>query len=212
MMKKFGWGAMALIISSTPVLAADAVMEAPAVPPEVVDTMPAFSWAGGYIGMQGGYGWGNGDFYDGVASASDDFDGGRFGGFVGYNWGFGSNAIVGLEADLNYDWNENSYGAVDVGTGLNGSVRGRVGYAMDRVLLYAAGGWTATNFSVDGGGFDESETLHGWTLGAGFDYAITDRVFTRLEYRYNDYFEKDVLGVDTDFNQHVVNVGLGVKF
>jgi len=99
-----------------------------------------------------------------------------------------------------------------VGTGLKGSVRGRVGYAMERVLLYAAGGWTATNFKVEGGGFDESETLHGWTLGAGFDYAVTDRIFTRLEYRYNDYFEKEILGVDTQFNQHVINVGLGVKF
>ncbi len=41
---------------------------------------------------------------------------------------------------------------------------------------------------------------------------MTDRIFTRLEYRYNDYFEKEILGVDTQFNQHVINVGLGVKF
>jgi len=108
MMKKLGWSALALIVSTTPVLAADAIMEAPAVPPEVVETTPVFSWAGGYIGLHGGYAWGEGDFYDGVVSATDDFDGGRFGGFVGYNWGFGSDAIVGLEADLKYDWNENS--------------------------------------------------------------------------------------------------------
>lgn len=212
MMKKLGLSAAALLVSAGAAFSADAVYEAPPAPPQAVEATPVFSWDGAYIGLHGGYAWGNGDFFDGTGEASDDFDGGRFGGFVGYNWGFGSNAVVGLEGDLNYDWNKNGYGAVDVGTGFSGSVRARAGYAMDRALLYAAGGWTATNFSVEGGGFDESETLHGWTVGAGVDYAVTDRVFTRLEYRYNDYFEKDIGGVDTDFNQHVVNVGLGVKF
>jgi outer membrane immunogenic protein len=83
---------------------------------------------------------------------------------------------------------------------------------MDRALLFAAGGYTATNFKVEGTGVDESTTLHGWTIGAGVDYALTDRVFTRLEYRYNDYSDKEILGVDSNFDQHVINVGLGVKF
>ena len=212
MLKKLLLGSVAAAAISSTALAADAVVEAPAPPPQAVEAAPVFSWAGGYVGAFGGYGWGNGDFYDGVGSASDDFDGGRFGGFAGWNFDVGSNIIVGVEGDLNSDWNENSYGDVDVKTGLNGSVRGRVGYAMDRALLYAAGGWTATNFSVDGPGFGEDKMLNGWTLGAGFDYAVTDQLFTRVEYRYNDYAEKNILGVDTDFNQHVVNVGLGLKF
>ncbi len=57
-----------------------------------------------------------------------------------------------------------------------------------------------------------NETLHGWTVGTGVDYALTDRIFTRLEYRYNDYGERNIQGVNTDFNQHVIGVGLGVKF
>ncbi|MGV8936460.1 MAG: outer membrane protein [Allorhizobium sp.] len=211
MIKKILFSSVALMLASTGAFAAD-VVEAPPAPPVAEMAAPLFSWDGAYIGLHGGYGWGDGDFSNGVAATSDSFDGGRFGGFVGYNWGFGNGAIVGLEGDLNYDWNENDYGGVTVGTGLNGSARARVGYGMDRALLYAAGGWTATDFRVKGGGFDQSETLNGWTLGAGIDYAVTDRVFGRLEYRYNDYGNKNILGVDTDFNQHVVQVGLGVKF
>lgn len=41
---------------------------------------------------------------------------------------------------------------------------------------------------------------------------LTDNVFLRGEYRYNDFGSKDVLGVDVDFEQNVVKFGLGVKF
>ena len=58
----------------------------------------------------------------------------------------------------------------------------------------------------------DDDTLHGWTIGGGVDYAVTDRVFTRLEYRYNDFGSGTLGGSDVDFNQHVVNVGLAVKF
>jgi outer membrane immunogenic protein len=32
-----------------------------------------------------------------------------------------------------------------------------------------------------------SETLTGWTLGAGWDFAVTSHWITRIEYRYTDY-------------------------
>jgi outer membrane immunogenic protein len=66
---------------------------------------------------------------------------------------------------------------------------------------------------LSGGGVDEEETYHGWTVGGGVDYAFTDKMFGRVEYRYNDFGNKDILGLDFDLNpQHVVKVGLGVKF
>ena len=79
---------------------------------------------------------------------------------------------------------------------------------MDRALLFAAGGYTGTN--IEGAGDDD--TLHGWTIGGGVDYALTDRMFTRVEYRYNDFGSGDLGGADVDFSQHTVNVGLAVKF
>jgi outer membrane immunogenic protein len=37
-------------------------------------------------------------------------------------------------------------------------------------------------------------------------------MFGRVEYRYNDFGDQDMLGANVDLNQHVVKVGLGVKF
>jgi outer membrane immunogenic protein len=200
------------LFGSSAAFAADAIYEAPQAPVAQEVAAPAFSWTGAYIGLHGGYGWANGDLSQGGASLSDNFDGGRIGGFVGYNWELSSGFLVGLEGDVNYDWNKQTYSGVDVGTDVSGSVRGRVGYAVDRTVIFAAGGWTATNGYIDGAGADENKTFSGWTVGGGVDYAFTDKMFGRLEYRYNDYGDKNIAGINTEFDQHVVNVGLGVKF
>ncbi|KKX28072.1 outer membrane protein [Rhizobium sp. LC145] len=200
--------ASAAMTASSVVYAADAVEQIPEAP--VAVETPVFTWAGPYIGLHGGHGWGDGDI---EILGDESFDGWRMGGFVGYNWQMSSGFVVGIEGDVNYDWNDHDYGGgLEAKSGFSGSVRGRVGYAFDRALLYAAGGWTATNVKLEGPGFDEDDTLHGWTLGAGLDYAFTDNVFGRLEYRYNDFGSGDLGGLDADFNQHVINVGIGVKF
>jgi outer membrane immunogenic protein len=198
---------------TTAAYAADAVDQIPQAPAAVETMAPAFTWSGAYIGIHGGYGWENGDFNAGGTTASDNFDGGRLGGFVGYNWQMSSGFLVGIEGDVNYDWNDNDYaGGFNAGTDLSGSVRGRVGYAMDRALIFAAGGWTATNGFVKGPGVDEEKTFSGWTVGGGIDYAFTDKMFGRVEYRYNDYGDKTIGGINANFDQHVINVGIGVKF
>ncbi|PYB73016.1 outer membrane protein [Rhizobium wuzhouense] len=210
MFKTFLLGSAAAVAISTSAFAADAIYEAPAEPPVAVEAAPQFSWAGGYAGILTGYGWGDGEL-SGVAG-TESFDGARFGGFAGYNWDLGNQLVVGVEGDLNYDWNEETVFATDIKSGLNWSARARVGYAMDRALLFAAGGYTGTNIKSDGPGGSFDDTLHGWTIGGGVDYALTDRVFTRLEYRYNDFGSGNLGGTDVKFDQHVVNVGLAVKF
>lgn len=213
-MKSILLGSTAALLISTSVFAADAVSEPPPAPPvAMADPVQPFSWSGAYIGIHGGYGWGDGDLASGGASTSSSFDGGRFGGFTGYNWQFQNGLVAGVEGNLDYDWNDEDFAPGFSGeSGTNGAVRARVGYGMDRVLLYAAGGWTATNFEVNTPAGSSDKTLNGWTIGAGFDYAVTDNVFGRVEYRYNDYGDRDIGGTNVDFSQNVVNVGLGVKF
>lgn len=211
MMKSILLGSAAALAISTSAFAADAIYEAPAEPPmAAIETAPQFSWAGGYAGILTGYGWGDGEL---VGFGSESFDGARFGGFVGYNWDLGNQLVVGLEGDLNYDWNEeNIAGLAEVESGLNWSARARVGYAMDRALLFVAGGYTGTNIEGSTALGSSDDTLHGWTIGGGVDYALTDRMFTRVEYRYNDFGGGNLGGADVDFDQHTVNVGLAVKF
>ena len=203
--------ALATLASTTLAAAADAVDQVPEVPVAVETTTAPFSWAGGYAGIYGGYGWLDGVLSQGGATLEDDFDGGRIGGFGGWNFDVGHNVILGVEGDISYDWNENTYTGVNVGTDLSGSVRARAGYAIDHALLFVAGGWTAQKGYIEILG-ENSETLDGWTIGAGVDFAVTDRIFTRVEYRYNDFGSADIEGIDFDSKQNVINLGVGIKF
>ncbi|PYB73014.1 outer membrane protein [Rhizobium wuzhouense] len=211
MLKVLSSGVALALLFTVAAQAADAVQASPAPPPEAAG-VSSFSWAGGYVGLHAGYGWGEGDAAAGGATGTIDFDGGRFGGFAGYNFDLGSSLIAGIEGDLGYDWNEREDGTETFGTTIQGAIRGRIGYAVDRALIYAAGGWAAAQFSFEDTGVSIKETMNGWTVGAGIDYAVTDRLFARAEYRYNDYGSADIGPVNIDFTQHVVQAGIGLKF
>jgi outer membrane immunogenic protein len=198
----------ALSVSSA-AYAADAVDKIPSAP-EVTDVAPAFSWSGAYVGAHTGYSWGTGKA---TGFGSDSFDGWRLGGFAGYNWLLSDSFVAGVEGDINYDWADKNYGSGDkLESGFGGSIRARGGYSIDRALFYIAGGWAATNVKLKTPAGKDNDTLNGWTIGGGVDYAFTDNVFGRVEYRYNDYGRGELLGNNIDFKQNIVQVGVGVKF
>lgn len=104
---------------------------------------------------------------DYIASAS--YDGGQNGSFLGANYQM-DDIVVGIEGDLSYDCNEKDsdfLGAgVKAGTDGSGSVRGRVGCALDRALRFATSGWTETRaYTEIAGGDKDSDTINGWTVG-----------------------------------------------
>jgi len=76
--------------------AADLAARAPVykAPPPVILS----DWAGFYIGIHGGYGWGDTSF-DNFTGDNAKPKGGLFGGHAGYNWQYG-NVVTGLEADF----------------------------------------------------------------------------------------------------------------
>lgn len=193
------------------------ISEAPEPAPTAIETVPTFVWTGGYVGLQGGGGWLNSDLSVPGDSTSESLNGGIFGAFAGYNHQIGD-WVVGIEGDVSYNWNDETFtlfGAdTEVGTDVSGSVRGRIGYSLtERALLYGTAGWAVTRGFVDVEGLPkEKETFNGWTIGAGVDYAFTDSMFGRAEYRYNDYGDKDVGGVNVDLDQHQFTIGVGVKF
>ena len=98
-----GIAAVAAMIG-TPVLAADMAVKAPPLP------APVYSWTGGYIGANGGYGWGGWNsnslaaiFPDGGSTTADPDVHGWFGGVTaGYNWQTSPQWVVGIEGD--FDW------------------------------------------------------------------------------------------------------------
>lgn len=206
---------------------ADAIFDEPPIP---IMTEPAFSWSGAYIGAQGGYGWGSSNVYDNGYMDEVGFKpNGFFGGlYAGYNYDLGNGLILGLDTDINYSSLEQSenfdLGSSDstIKTQLNwfGSSRARVGYAYDRIMPYIAGGVAygqiETHIPYDTISYDNKETLLGWTAGAGIDYAATDNIILRLEYRYTDYGKQNV-NFDNDvyrqnFKTNDVRLGIAYKF
>ncbi|MDQ0995350.1 outer membrane immunogenic protein [Phyllobacterium ifriqiyense] len=196
-----------ILIGSSGAMAADVTNSRPPV------SEGSFTWSGGYIGIQGGGGWASGDFSGFGINGSEDANGGTLGGFVGYNHQFHNNLVIGIEGDLEYNWNEQQVFGADFGTDWAGSVRGRIGYAFDQALVYAAAGWATTRGYVEVPGLGEDEkAFNGYTVGAGLDYAFSNQIFGRLDYRYSDYGDKDLQGINVDVDQHAVKIGLGVKF
>ena len=199
------------ILLSTSAYAADATYEA-----------PAFSWTGGYLGVEGGYGWTDGTFTTtGFVPLYGDFDGGILGAFAGYNHQFANNIVLGIDGTIDYNWNEttlaSAFGTVVGGTTWQGSVTGRLGFAVDRALFYAAAGWAITRAEAEiiGVGSDDA-TFNGYTIGGGIDYAFTDTVFGRIDYRYTDFgsqtFDFGVATPVAELTQHTLKTGIGFKF
>ncbi|MFC6047310.1 outer membrane protein, partial [Methylobacterium hispanicum] len=124
-------------------------------------------------------------------NANNGFTGG---GQIGYNYQFtpGSGVVVGVEADAQYlGFGANRNTASFVGTpnadltfvnpnGLSnldyfGTVRGRLGYAFDRTLVYGTGGFAyggggGSSFGLPNSSSDTFRT--GWAAGGGIEYAL----------------------------------------
>jgi outer membrane immunogenic protein len=217
-----------------------------AVPPSqfITASVPYLTWTGFYVGINGGFAWGNssiaftandpaalagtcggGGAPKGQCINSVDFrrDGAVAGGQFGFNWQVNSHWLVGAEAD--YQWS-NLDGSVSSSFRLGnvgatnmvasqtvesfGTVRARAGVVLaPPLLLYGTGGFAfgqvQENLNVPGvttkglsaGGFSyactagtacfagaASQTLLGWSAGAGAEYAITSNLIFRTELLY----------------------------
>ena len=210
-------------------------------PPPIIAAVPVFTWTGFYLGAQVGYGW-NANENDivlptGFVVQRGDFgdsgDGFLAGVHAGYNYQIGS-FVIGVEGDVEGVFGDDDDGDVVVigpgggvftnyglaGNALDwqGSVRARAGFAFDRALIYATGGFAFGGVSGSFGLLDSGDdNLTGWTLGAGIEYAFTNNLTTRLEYRYtnfdggNNVFNNVTLG-SNDIEFHTVRAGLSYKF
>ncbi|MDB5572260.1 MAG: Autotransporter outer rane beta-barrel protein [Hyphomicrobiales bacterium] len=219
---------------SVPALAADLPRRSAA--PTPVYAAPIFTWSGFYVGAQLGYAWGK-DKFSVLTPVVDSFStspAGLLGGVhAGYNWQTGS-IVLGVEADLELANARDNLARTIGGTalvlgsriGTQGSLRLRAGYAFDRTLLYVTGGVAGASIkeSVIAAGVKTSTsgTEYGYTLGAGVEYAITNNISARAEYRFTDFGKSNYAGtvgggvgaVTANFKttDHAVRVGVSYRF
>jgi outer membrane immunogenic protein len=171
------------------------------------------------------------------------------GGFLGYNYQW-NHWVFGVEATFDYVGLRDSFNSgiqfVDPGSGdpinvrqsvkthFRGTVGPRIGYAWDRVLLYATGGLAfgdvdfKQSVKLPEFGFHEEGSTDdveiGWTVGGGAEYCISDHWRARLEYRYTDLadaefssegnsgFEDFTGHHEASLGYHAVTAGLVYQF
>lgn len=205
----FFGAAMATALIAAPAFAADLPME----PAPAVVAVPSFSWTGAYVGGQVGYGW------DRLGNGALKPRGVLLGGYAGYNYQFdNSPLVIGAETDFNWSDQDDSRNGlrgarVKADVKWAGATRGRIGFAFDRFLVYGAAGVAYAKIKVSttglvAAGASASRTYTGWTVGGGVEYAFTDNVLGRVEYRYNDYGRRS--GVKLTENR--VMAGVAYKF
>jgi len=134
--------------------------------------------------------------------------------------------VLGIDGDVTYN---NLNAETKQGTEtfesrmrLSGAVRARAGYAIDRLMPYIAGGvaFGKIKNAIGSSVIDsaQNKTLTGWTAGAGIDYAATDNVILRLEYRYTDYgkgnysFYLPNTEFKNEFKTNELRLGVAYKF
>lgn len=88
-------------------------------------------------------------------------------------------------------------------------------------LVYAAGGYAGENvitqaLAVAGGASlygSQDVSMSGWTVGPGIETVVTGGWTTRLEYRYSQFEQKQLVnGVTLQPSSHTIRAGLSYKF
>jgi outer membrane immunogenic protein len=132
-----------------------------------VEVAPDYpSWTGGYIGVVGGYGWGDSDSSADVVDSADntdvlaagvessiDVEGFLIGGQLGYDFDMGNGLVLGVAGD--WSWTDMDGDTCVEGGGCDGSpddsyasadvnwlatVRARAGFTTGSMLFYGTGG------------------------------------------------------------------------
>jgi outer membrane immunogenic protein len=239
---------MKTILLATAFILAPVGMATAADARETLPVAATYNWSGAYIGAQAGYAWA--DARVGQTFAAGTFDdygwaydpSGGFGGlYAGYNHQFDGGLVLGIEGDYSFASVKDTtlYRALGVddpafGGVLEldsvGSIRLRAGYAMDRWLPFVTAGLAVASYkhtTVDFPGSvpyaDVKDTIAGYTLGAGAEYAVTDNWVVRGEYRFADFgrhtsvrhaiFNGAPLNSDAiELKTHDIRIGIAYKF
>ncbi len=105
-----------------------------------------------------------------------------------------------------------------------GATRVRVGFSAGRVMPYIAGGVAYGQFQdilstiITGDEpfnrtSDVTKTMIGYTLGGGVDFAMTDHLVVRAEYRYSDFGKKKFKDeIEVKYKTNDFRAGIAYKF
>jgi outer membrane immunogenic protein len=210
-MKKILLVSCAAILACAQASAAD-LSARPAYKAPAAVVVPPFSWTGFYFGPHLGAAAGRwtdtalsgGTGIPAGTAADNSASGVLAGAQLGYDWQFG-NTVFGLQGDLAWADIRNTSGVPFPAIGASvsnrvstlGTATARLGWAMDRSLLYVKGGWAWSRNQFDvlsPAVFDAgaSDTRNGWTVGIGTELAAWNNWSVFAEYDYLDFGTRTV--------------------
>ena len=243
-------------------MAADMPVKAPVYKAPPVATAPVSTWTGFYAGVNAGGAWGRFplETINGSPTPADDAAGSAaetltvrsssFTGGVqaGYNWQSGG-VVFGLEADFNWMSLRASQGPAAFPFGSNpaltfvvnqsvrtnwlATVRPRVGFTANNVLIYATGGLAVADLRYDESINDAgccawienaslSKTKAGWVAGGGLEVALQRNWSAKAEYLHAEFSGETTTAANAvgEINVHrisrygidIVRVGLNYRF
>jgi len=188
-----------------------------------------YNWNGFYIGLNAGGAFGvNTVTASGGGGSASAKEPGFLGGVqVGANYQTGP-VVWGFEADYDASTQNKSLPA-GVLTGSTSqapwfaSLRGRIGMAFDRTLVYGTAGGAAGELrsiaNIPAGTTSTTVTYGTWIAGAGIEYGITDNLSARVEYLYLDKnnIATGVIGpppaqITSHLQDNLVRAGLNYRF
>jgi outer membrane receptor protein involved in Fe transport/opacity protein-like surface antigen len=188
-----------------------------------------YNWSGFYLGFNAGgaFGINTMSASAGAGSASVKEPGFLGGAQVGANYRTGS-VVWGFEADYDASTQNKSLPA-GVLTGSTSqtpwfaTLRGRLGMAFDRTLVYGTAGGVAGELrsiaNIPAGTTNRTVTYGTWIAGTGIEYGITDNLSARVEYLYFDkgHIATGVIGppattITSRVQDNLVRAGLNYRF
>lgn len=165
----------------------------------------AYNWTGPYAGLNLGYEWGK--VTNNVTKPSGIAGGGQ----IGYNWQM-SQFVFGVETDIQISGADDTFAPYKFSNPWFGTLRGRAGFAINNMLLYATGGLAYGELKGEFLGLDENKTLVGWTAGAGLEYGFTQNWSAKIEYLYMDLASRTYTITGVDNGLHASHLRLGVNY
>jgi outer membrane immunogenic protein len=173
-------------------------------PPAIV---AVYSWMGPYVGANLGYQWGE------VSNNPTEPSGITGGLQIGYNFQNGQ-FVYGGEADIQLSGAEDTFAPWKFSNPWFGTVRGRLGYAMNNILFYATGGLAYGNVRGEISGLSENRTALGWTAGVGMEVGLTQNWSAKVEYLYMDLQDRHytVTGTDNGLTSNLLRFGVNYRF
>jgi len=177
-------------------------------PYTVNQPLNAYSWAGPYLGGNLGYAWGS---VENNPTKPSGFAGGVQ---AGYNWQQGGPWVFGVEGDIQVSGAEQTFAPWKFSNPWFGTLRGRVGYALNNVMFYGTGGLAFGELRATTFGLSESHTNAGWTAGVGAEMGFAPNWSAKVEYLYVDLSSTNfvVTGASNGYRFGLIRAGVNYRF